>query len=364
MMDPHFERAAELVEAAVRNRSIPSAELAIGIKDRLFVRESYGVTSFTPEGRPVNEQTRYDMASMTKIMSTGMIALKLLESGELDLADSIAKYLGDRVPEDKKQITIFHLLTHTSGLPAHILLEDSISDPEDCVSLILSAPLAAACGSTVIYSCTGFILLGKILERILSGRLDQLAEEIVFRPLKMSSTSYHRLNHGRLSDPSLRENTAFTEKDPKTGEWLCGIVHDENARFLEGVSGNAGVFSNINDCIHFARMLACGGEAPTGRYLSQSTLRAAIRNYTPGQDENRGLAFHLANGFQSYSGAFFDQTAFGHTGFTGTHLLVSPQTGLYVILLANRVHPTRDNNAQLRLRRVLHTAAYAALPLQ
>lgn len=361
MTDPRFEKSAFLVKEAVQNHIIPSAALAIGIRDTLYVHEAWGTTSFTPQGKPVNEETLYDMASMTKIMSTGMIALKLLESGELDLADSIAKYLGNDIPEDKKSISIFHLMTHTSGLPAHILLEEHIKNPADAAAVILNTPLVAPAGTAVIYSCMGFILLGKILERILSGRLDALAERLVFRPLGMDATSYHTLSNGKLPDPSLSANTAFTEKDPKTGQWLCGIVHDENARFLNGVAGNAGVFSNLRDGILFARMLACGGETPDGRFLASSTFQAAVHNYTPGQDENRGLAFHLANGYQSYSGAFFDQGAFGHTGFTGTHLLVSPKTGLYVLLLTNRVHPTRDNNAQLRLRRVLHTTAYAAL---
>lgn len=362
MTDPRLEQAASLVREAVQSRAIPSAALAIGVKDALYVRETWGVTSFTPEGKPVDERTLYDMASMTKIMSTGMIALRLLQDGVVDLADPIGRYLGD-VPEDKREITIFQLLTHTSGLPAHVMLEDFITDPGDAAELILNTPLAAPCGTVVIYSCTGFILLGKILEHILSGRLDELAREMVFRPLGMESTSYHALKGGRLIDPSLAGNAAFTEKDPKTGEWLRGVVHDENARFLTGISGNAGVFSTLEDGIRFAQMLACGGETPGGRFLAPSILQAAIHNYTPGQDENRGLAFHLANGFQSYSGAFFDQHAFGHTGFTGTHLLVSPETGLYVLLLTNRVHPTRENTAQLRLRRVLHAAVSAALPL-
>lgn len=361
MIDPRFEKCALLVKEAVHNRSIPSAALAIGVGNTPYVCESWGVTSFTPEGKPVSEDTLYDMASMTKIMATGMIALKLLEAGELDLSDSVAKYLGKEVPEDKADISIFHLMTHTSGLPSHFLLEEQIKDPADAAGAILHTPLDTPVGATVNYSCMGFILLGKILERILSDRLDRLAEKMVFRPLGMESTGYHALSNGKLCDPALAENTAFTEKDPKSGEWLCGVVHDENARFLDGVAGNAGVFSNLRDGVRFARMLACGGEIPGGKFLAPSTLQAAIRNYTPGQDENRGLAFHLANGFQSYSGAFFDQSAFGHTGFTGTHLLVSPKTGLYVLLLTNRVHPTRDNNVPLRLRRVLHTTAYAAL---
>lgn len=362
MTDPRFQKAASLVGEAVRTRAVPSAALAIGVRDHVYVSEAWGVTSYTPEAEPVTVHTPYDLASLTKVYAAGLTALRLLQDGALDLADTIGRYLGP-VPADKRSITLFHLLTHTAGLPAALPLEQTAASPEDAAAAILRAPLAAPVGSAVIYSCMGFILLGKILERIFSAPLDRIAREAVFGPLGMTATGYHPLHGGRLVDPSQAAHAAFTERDPATGEWLRGVVHDENARFLNGVSGNAGVFSDLTDGIRLAQMLACGGETPRGRYLAPSTLRAAIRNYTPGMAENRGLVFQLAGGYTSCAGAFADPRAFGHTGFTGTHLLVSPETGLYVLLLTNRVHPTREQNPLLRLRRVLHAAAFSALPL-
>lgn len=363
MTDERFQNAAAAVREAVQSRAIPSAALAIGVKDRVYVREALGVTSYTPAGEPADAHTLYDMASMTKIMATGMIALRLLETGTLDLNDRLARYFGAAVPEDKQPITIFRLMTHTAGLPAYLRLDKKAASPEEAVPVILRTPLEAPIGTRVIYSCMGFILLGRILEHILGAPLDTLARAMVFEPLGMTATGYHPLRGGRLIDPAQAAHAAFTERDPATGEWLRGVVHDENARFLAGVSGNAGVFSNLQDGIKYARMLACGGVTPAGRFLAPSTLRAAARNYTPGMDENRGLAFHLANGYEGYTGAFADPNSFGHTGFTGTHLMVSPDSGLFVLLLTNRVHPTRENNPLLRLRRVVDTAAASALPL-
>lgn len=350
-MEP-FARSVRWIRRAVDEKQIPSAALAIGDRNRLYVKEAFGTTSRTEEAAPVDEHTLYDMASVTKILSTTMITLRLIAAGELDPADPLSLYFGEMVPEDKEDISIFRLLTHTSGLAAHIMLEDYMKPDGDAADFLLHRPLAYQPGTKVVYSCMGFILLGKLLERISGKPLDVLAREEVFEPLGMTRTGYHPLD--RPVDPS---NTAFTERDHKTGEWLCGKVHDENARFLGGVSGNAGVFSDLDDCIRFARMLAGHGTLDGETYLPRRIFDAAIQNYTPGMDENRGLGFHLANGCYSCSGLFFDQNGFGHNGFTGPHIFVAPDSGLYVVLLNNRVHPTRANCAHLRLRRVLHTLA-------
>lgn len=348
-MEP-FQNSEALVRRAVAEGMTPSAALAIGVGGRLYVKSTFGMTSCTGEAAPVNERTLYDMASVTKMLSTTMVTLRLIARGELDLADMLPRYFGDLVPEDKREITLFHLLTHTSGYPAHIRLDQAGVAPEEAVPFLLNAPLAYPTGTAVEYSCVGFILLGKLLEQVTGRRLDALAAEEVFRPLGMDHTGYHPLD--RPVDP---ENTAFTERSVWDGSWLRGRVHDENAYYLGGVAGNAGVFSDLDDCIRFARMLAGHGTLDGQIYLPRCIFDAAIRNYTPGMEESRGLGFHLANGYYSYSGQFFDQGGFGHNGFTGPHIFVSPDTGLWVVLLTNRVHPTRENGTHLRLRRLLHT---------
>lgn len=350
-MEP-FEKAVKFVKSTVDEGLFPSAALAIGIGDKLYVKETFGRTSITPEGVPVKEDTLYDMASVSKILSTTMITLRFIADGKLDLADMLPRHFGeDMVPEDKKEITLFHLLTHTSGYPAHIPLEEKIDSPDETVPYLLSVPLEYEPGTKVVYSCMGFILLGKMLEKISGKTLDILAREEVYEPLGMHHTGYHPLD----ANADYSQNTAYTERNHITGSWLAGQVHDENAYFLNGVSGNAGIFSDLNDCVRFARMLAGHGTLEGNVYLPRCIFDAAIQNYTPGMDENRGLGFHLANAYYSYSGQFFPQTGFGHNGFTGPHIFVDAESGLYVVLLLNRVHPTRENNGHLRTRRILHT---------
>lgn len=354
-MEP-FERTFGLIRRAVASGQLAGAAAAIGDRERVYRIETFGHTSFpelTGDETAVDRHTLYDMASVTKIMATTMITLHYLAEGQMDLADTLPVYFGGAVPPEKQGITLFQLLTHTAGFAASIRLENHLRPGEDVAEFLLTEPLAYVPGSQVVYSCMGFILLAKALERIGGNTLDLLARDLVFKPLGMDHTGYHRLD--QPIDPA---NTAYTERDHITGQWLVGRVHDENARFQNGVSGNAGVFSDIEDCVRFARMLAGHGTLEGTELIPQLIFRRAICNYTPGMEENRGLGFHLANGHFSYSGLFFDQTAFGHTGFTGPHMLVSPESGLYVVLLNNRVHPDRDRDSgNLRLRRLVHTQA-------
>jgi CubicO group peptidase (beta-lactamase class C family) len=196
----------------------------------------------------------------------------------------------------------------------------------------------------------GYILLGKILEQIGGAPLDVLAQKYVFDPLGMVHTTYH---------PS--GDIAPTEMDPATGKLLCGVVHDENARFLGGISANAGVFSDLEDMIRFTQMLSLGGKLPgEAPYLSPALLNAALVNRTPNsKGEFRGLGFNLARSPRNFLGDLMSERAYGHTGFTGTSIALDPVTGLWVVLLTNRVCPTRENTKMVRIRSLVHNAAAA-----
>ncbi|GHU65920.1 serine hydrolase [Clostridia bacterium] len=289
--------------------------------------------------------TRFDMASCTKTFSATPLTLLAIEDGELTLYDTVSRFFAE-APPDKADITILQLLTHTAGFTPHYFIENDVDDPSRAVESILRTTLLDQPAGTPAYSCIGFILLGKILEKIYGAPLDQLAAERVFQMLGMANTSYN---------PS-GDNIAPTEVDSATGIAWRGIVHDENARFLRGVSANAGVFSDITDTAKYCAMLACGGNG----YISRVMLSKAIRNYTPGHDVHRGLGFHLAGPPLNYMGDLFPPESFGHTGFTGTCFAVDPHTGLYAALLTNRVNPTRDNEKMPRFRRVFHNRVYAA----
>lgn len=335
-----FEQVHQLIRQGLEQGAYPCAALAVGIGPTVYLKQTYG---------DCMENTLFDMASVSKILGPTMVAFHFLERGLLRLYDTVGLFFPN-APADKKDITILQLMTHTSGIKDHFLLSDFCNNPEDAVDVILNHPLAQASGGDPIYTCMGYILLGKILEQIGGMPLDKLAQKYVFDPLGMTATGYH---------PS--GDIAPTEMDPATGKLLQGVVHDENARFLQGISANAGVFSDLNDMITFTKMLAMGGKTENGEaYLSPAMLRTALRNRTPdSKGEYRGLGFNLAGSPWNFLGDLMSPAAYGHTGFTGTSFAVDPATGLWVVLLTNRVCPTRTNVKMIRIRSLMHNAAAA-----
>ncbi len=331
-----------ILNQAVADGFFPAAAGAVGVGDQVLGMHAAG-RLWLPDGPQCTLDTRFDMASLTKVMATTPVALLAIQQGRLTLDDTIGRYLD--APRDRAGITVRQLMTHTSGINPHILLNEACKNPEDAVSVILNLPLEGAAGIPR-YSCLGFIVLGKMLEALYQQPLDRLAQDMVFGTLGMADTGFCPTGG----------NFAATEVDPATGQPLIGVVHDENARFLGGVSANAGLFSTVGDTARFASMLASGG----GGLLFPATLKAAIYNRTPGQDSHRGLGFHLGGTEGCYLGELLPACAFGHTGFTGTSIAVDPTTGFFTVLLTNRVHPSRENERHLRFRRTTHNRLYAA----
>jgi len=331
-----------LLKEGLETGCYPGAAAAVGIKDKVLATSVCGVKAIG--GDKVNIDTLYDMASLSKILAPTMLAFKAIEAGRLTLWDTLPMFLDD-VPEERRGINIFQLMTHTAGFEPSFRLDKTISDPRDKIKAILESAPVCKPGEAPNYSCMGYIVLGAILEKVLGGRLNDLARDMVFKPLGMTSTGY--LPKG--------DNIASTELDPETGKILCGVVHDENARFQGGVSANAGVFSSIPDMIKFCAMLSKGGDG----FITKTLLKKAIVNYTPGFDVHRGLGFHLGGTEYNFMGDMFPADSFGHTGYTGTSIAIDPHTGFWVILLTNRVHPSRSSEGIFRFRRRFHNALYA-----
>lgn len=331
----------ESLEAGLREGAFPSACAAIGQGQTVLAKACVGSAPLPGDG-PADEHTLYDMASMSKILGPTMLALLALEKGELRLDTRVSEFFD--APEDKREITLYQLMTHTAGFEPSFRLDFLLADPSKAAACILAHPLKNRPGEKPEYSCMGYILLGKLLEAKYGRPLNELARERVFEPLGMTRTGY-----------CPREGVcAATETDPATGRPIIGVVHDENARFLRGVSGNAGVFMPLEDGIRFARMLAAMG----GGFLREETMRRAIRNETPGMDAHRGLGFQIAGTPDCFFGPDMPPESFGHTGFTGTSMAVEPKSGFWVVLLTNRVCPTRQNLKLMPLRRALHSGAW------
>ncbi len=331
------------------------ASVAIGRGNDIFLkfcvgnRQDYaGEERNHLDRKPVTMETLYDMASVSKLISTTMVALRMMEDGAFSLYDSLWRYFEDC--GNFRDVGIRHLMTHTSGLTPHIPLYKVCESPTDAVHAILYSEPVCGIGEQVNYSCMGYILLQKILEKIAGKPLDFLADELVFKPLGMKTACYN---------PTVGD-VAATEYSPLKNRYICGHVHDENAYFLGGVSGNAGVFASLDDVIKFGAMLSGRGKLNGQTYLGSHTFEAAVRNYTKGLDEARGLGFSLHGGDLSASGELMTPDSYGHNGFTGTSVYVDGRTGTYVILLTNSVHYGRENRAPFfRARRIFHNIALA-----
>lgn len=340
-----FENAMNLLKSSMERHDFPCAAVAIGCKDKLLHKEFFGNRQVEPEVLPLKEDTLFDMASLSKILGTTLVALRFIEQGKLGLYDEVGMFFDNAY--DKGGITIKQLMTHCSGLHPSLHLWELAKTPDEAADAILKSKFEYETGSQVMYSCMGFILLAKILEKIGGAPLDVLAQQEVFGPLGMKSACYNPKT----------ENVVTTEFSDFHGGWTKGHVHDENAWFMGGVSGNAGVFASIDDMIRVATMLASEGKIDGEVYLSKRMLDLATKNYTPGMGEARGLGFQLKDNCYSAGGDMICDGSFGHTGFTGTSMYIDKETGLYVVLLTNAVHYGRDGREGFfRTRRLFANA--------
>ncbi len=343
-----FERAVELLKASMERHDFPGAAYAIGCKDKLLAKGYFGKRQEQPEVLALQEDTLFDMASLSKILGTTMVALRFIEQGKLGLYDEVGMFFDNAY--DKAGITIKQLMTHCAGLHPALHLWELTETPDQVADAILKSPFEYQTGSKVAYSCMGFILLAKILEKIGGAPLDVLAQQEVFGPLGMKTACYNPKT----------ENVVTTELSKWHGGWVKGHVHDENAWYQGGVSGNAGVFASIDDMVRIATMLACDGKIDGETYLSKRMLDLATKNYTPGMGEARGLGFQLKDNCYSAGGDIISDGSFGHTGFTGTAMYIDKETGLYIVLLTNAVHYGREGrDGFFRTRRMFFNAAAA-----
>ncbi len=342
----------ELVEQFVEDRHTPGAVMLVGCQGRAYGPYPMGYTSFFPNAQPVTQNVIYDLASLTKVVATTTAALLLMEAGALSLKSTVGSFF-KQAPPDKAEITVEQLLIHAAGIPQTEFFRE-LSSPDDVVDHILHTDLVFLPGTQVLYSCLNFILLGKILEKCASETLDVFVTRNVLKPLGMHDTCYN-------PPVELHERVAYTEWCPMERTFIRGQVHDENSRFLGGVSGNAGLFSTAGDLGIFATMLLQEGSHNNRQFLHPRSVRLLNTNYTPGLNESRSIGWMMkGQGFCS-GGDLISNKAFGHTGFTGTSLWIDPELAAYFILLTNRVHPSRTNEGVIRFRPRFHNAAIAEL---
>ena len=260
----------------------------------------------------VDEHTVFDMASVTKVMATNSLALIALDKGLLKLEDPVSKFY-----ETEKSITVKHLLTHTSGVGNRSLNKEGYTY-DNIGEKILDHPLEYPTGTEVRYSCIGYILLGKILEKIFGDRLDRCFYKLVAEPLGLSESVFLPNNKEGIVNANLWESNR-------------GKVNDYNAQFLGGVAGNAGLFSTLTDVTKYIRFLLGGGDP----LISKKILDTAVQNYTSGMGASRGLGFLYVDERYRQAGGLFNTGTVGHCGHTGQSFFVDLDSGLYVIILSD-----------------------------
>lgn len=348
-----LERVDRILRAAIADSVTPGAALAIGRHGRLVRLRGYGRQDWDAGSPPVTDSTLYDLASLTKVVGTTTAIMQLVEAGRLELDAPVGRYLPEWGEGWKESVTVRDLLRHRAGLPPFRPFWRELTGREAYRRAIGELPPAYPPGEQTVYSDLGFITLGFVAERIAGEPLDVLLQRSLFGPLELRET--------RFAPPaSIRERIAPTEIDTIFRHaHLRGVVHDENAYALGGVAGHAGLFSSARDLAVFAqRMLDAARGVSTPHFPAPATVSAFVRRQDPAS--SRALGWDTPSE-RSSAGRFMTASAFGHTGFTGTSMWVDPELDLFVVLLTNRVNPTRDNRRHIPLRRALHDAVVTSI---
>jgi CubicO group peptidase (beta-lactamase class C family) len=328
-----------VLDKAVRDSAFPGAIAVVGDASGDAVTVAAGRIDWG-DAPPPDEHTLWDLASLTKVVGTTTAAMRLVAAGRLSLDAPVQRYLPRWSGRHVERVTVRHLLLHSSGLPAGRPLY-RLADAPTARDSLYATPLDTVPGARTLYSDLGILILGDIIAALTSEPLDVHLKRTVFDPLGMTETMFR-------PPAGLLWRTAPTEIDPWRGRHVRGEVHDENAFRLGGIAPHAGMFSSAHDLARFARMYLRGGELDGTRVLDPTTIAlfttAADRAFS-----TRALGWDTPDGRNS-AGTRMSARAFGHTGFTGTSLWIDPTPGVFVLMLSNRVNPSRANGRISRVR--------------
>jgi len=332
----------EAVRDSIAASEVPGAVFLVGQGDQVLHRKVLGWRATVPHPELMTADTIFDVASLTKVIATTPSVLRLWEMGKVDLNAPVGHYLKEFNTAAFHDVTVARLLTHSAGMPDLPSRDAMARGFPEAARLQAKVGLAVPPGTTLLYSDTGFILLGELVRRMSGEALDDFARKQFYAPLGMRDTAF-------APPPAWRRRIAPTEVVNAHGP-LRGVVHDGNARLLNGVAGHAGLFSTAADLSRYCRMLLAGGALGGKRYLKEATVRAMFAPHPVGESV-RGLGWDIASPYSRTLGAYFPMGTVGHTGFTGTAIWMDPHSQVYMILLTSRVHPYgKGDVAELRRR--------------
>ena len=351
------------VNAAIERRELPGAVVLILHKDMVVHRKAYGSRALEPKVEPATVDTIYDLASLTKPIATATSIFILMEQGKLKLDDPVAKHWPAFAANGKEKVTIEQCLLHTSGLMADNPITDYSDKTIHPLDRIAALKLDAPPGTKFRYSDVGFIVLGHLVERISGTEIRSFTDETIFAPLGMTKTRFAPLPPSEPKalpriDPSLIAPTQRID-----GKCLRGVVHDPRARAMNQVAGHAGLFSTADNLVVFCRMILNDGTLNGKRVLKPESVRLMTESCNvPGGLRTRG--WDCDTSYSANRGTLFPKgKSFGHTGFTGTAILIDPESQTAVIFLSNRVHPDGKGNVT-KLRGIVSTLAAEAVGVQ
>ncbi|HKN86191.1 MAG TPA: serine hydrolase [Nitrospiraceae bacterium] len=362
-----------VMHSAVEDRIFPGAVLLVQLRGQPVYQGAFGRAALMPQPQPATLDTLYDLASLTKPLATTTAIVCLIQDGMVHLDDALEIYFQELQGTEIGAATVHRLLHHSSGLPGWRPLYEDIASRERqhpgflgsdaakkfAMAYIAREPLVYPPGAKSLYSDLGFILLGLLIERVTGRSLARFCREHIYQRLGIQHLLFVpcAVDQGRPDGDSLIPGPiAPTEHDPWRRRLLCGEVHDENAYALGGIAGHAGLFGTA------AAVMALAGAWLDGYWDRSSFFHGDLVRRFIARDSNTpasswGLGWDTPSP-PSSSGQHLSPHSFGHLGFTGTSLWIDPESELTVVLLSNRVHPTRQNTSIQQFRPLIHNVVY------
>jgi CubicO group peptidase (beta-lactamase class C family) len=358
-----FEDVTRLVRQGVADGWVPGAVLVVGYQGHLVFEMAAGMAALIPTPRRMTVDTVFDLASLTKAIATTTAIMLLVETGQVDLDAPLSAYIPAFGGTLSAPPTLRQLLSHCAGLPAWRAYYRDVSPdlpPAERRAAVYRAahrePLSALPGTVVRYSDIGFLLLGELVETLSGLPFDAFCAKAIWEPLQLPGVRFYQPGQ----PPPSGLQFASTEACPWRGRVLTGEVHDENAWIMGGVAGHAGLFATARDVWRFAQGLLDGWH---GRpwLVSTATLHAFLRRQSLPHGSSWALGWDTPSPGRSSAGRYFAPTAVGHLGFTGTSVWIDLARQVIVVLLTNRVHPSRQREGITTLRPLIHDAVMRAL---
>lgn len=341
-----FSGIDELINNAIEEKIFPGAVLFIWQNGEILHEKPYGSFTYEQDAPEVTTSTIFDLASLTKVISTTTAVMLCVDRKLISLDDKIVSYIPEFSSNGKANITIRNLLLHNSGLPAWKKFYGRGLKKKEVLAEIFNSSLEFETGTKMVYSDLGIITLGKIIEKVSGLSLDEFSNKEIFEPLEMNSTFFNPAD-------SIKKFCAPTEVDNYwRNKLLQGEVHDETAAMLEGVAGHAGLFSTASDLGKFMSMITNKGVYKKKRMINEETVELFTKKQS--DQSSRGLGWDTKSEKGSSAGNLFSAGSFGHTGFTGTSIWADTERNLFVVFLTNRVYPSRENTKIISFRPKLH----------